>query len=92
MPVRFHATLRDAVGGREPPLGLEPPFTARRLVEHVVARWPGAHEWLLDADGALRRQVHVFVNGRDARYLDGGLDVVIAEKDQVDVFPAVGGG
>ncbi len=92
MQIRFHATLRDAVGGREPDIGLTPPFTARQLVDHVVRRWPQAREWLLDADGALRSQVHVFVNGRDARYLDGGLDAVIADGDQIDVFPAVGGG
>ena len=92
MRIRFHATLRDAVGGREPDVGLAPPFTARELVDHVVTRWPSAHEWLLDADGSLRSQVHVFVNGRDSRYLDGALDAEIREGDQVDVFPAVGGG
>jgi len=90
--IRFYATLRDAVGGRDPDVALTPPFTARQLVEHVVTRWPDAREWLLEDDGALRRQVHIFVNGRDARYLDGGLDATIRAEDTVDVFPAVGGG
>jgi molybdopterin synthase sulfur carrier subunit len=92
MRIRFHATLRDAVGGREPDVDLTAPFTAQALVDHVVARWPAAREWLLDADGSLRSQVHVFVNGRDARYLDDGLGTTIRDDDQVDVFPAVGGG
>ena len=92
MRVRFHATLRDAVGGREPDLGPPAPCTVRDLVDHVVARRPAAREWLLDGHGALRSQVHVFVNGRDARYLPGGLDAEIRDDDDVDVFPAVGGG
>ena len=90
--IRFYATLRDAVGGRDPDVTLPSPFTARELVAHVVETWPDAREWLLEEDGTLRRQVHVFVNGRDARYLDGGLDAPIAAEDKVDVFPAVGGG
>lgn len=90
--VRFHATLRDAVGGRAPELGLAPPFSARALLAHVVARWPRTAELMLDGEGALRTQVHVFVNGRDVRYQDGGLDGAIRAGDQVDVFPAVGGG
>ena len=90
--LRFYATLRDAVGGRDPDVGISAPFTARELVEHVVTRWPDAREWLLEDDGTLRRQVHVFVNGREARYLDGGLDAAIGPDDKVDVFPAVGGG
>jgi MoaD family protein len=92
MRIRFHATLRDAVGGRDPDVGLTPPFSAQALVDHVVTRWPAAREWLLDTDGALRSQVHVFVNGRDARYLEGGMEAEIGAGDQVDVFPAVGGG
>jgi len=92
MRIRFHATLRDAVGGREPAVELSPPFTAQELVDHVVTRWPASREWLLDADGSLRSQVHVFVNGRDARYLDDALETTIGDDDQVDVFPAVGGG
>ncbi len=90
--IRFYATLRDAVGGRDPAVGLTAPFTAWQLVQHVVAKWPDAREWLLEDDGTLRRAVHVFVNGREARYLPDGLEAIIGPDDKVDVFPAVGGG
>jgi molybdopterin converting factor small subunit len=32
------------------------------------------------------------VNGRDAPFLDGGLDATLSREDMVGIFPAVGGG
>jgi molybdopterin synthase sulfur carrier subunit len=36
--------------------------------------------------------VHVFVNGRDAPYLENGVQTIIKSTDTVNIFPAVGGG
>jgi molybdopterin synthase sulfur carrier subunit len=36
--------------------------------------------------------VHVFVNGRDAPFLENALETVLKEDDTITVFPAVGGG
>jgi molybdopterin converting factor small subunit len=47
---------------------------------------------LLEDSGALRRHVHVFVDGRDVQYVDGGLDHVLRADTAIDIFPAVGGG
>jgi len=58
----------------------------------VVERFPAMRENLLDAQGALYPHVHVFINGRDAPYLERGLETPLAADDAVDVFPAVGGG
>ena len=46
---------------------------------------------LLDETGELRRLVNVYVDGEDARRLDG-LDTLITEAREVRVIAAVAGG
>ena len=45
-----------------------------------------------DMRNTLFGHVHVFVNGRDAPYLDRKLATTLEQSDTVDVFPAVAGG
>ncbi|WP_129674506.1 ubiquitin-like small modifier protein 1 [Candidatus Chloroploca sp. Khr17] len=92
MKINFYATLRPIVGGRTVELPLEEGVTVRELVTHLVVRWPPLREQLLDEHGELYQHVHVFVNGRDAPYRDGGMDATITAADVIDVFPAVAGG
>lgn len=46
---------------------------------------------IYDGDGALKRFVNVYVNGEDARYLDG-LRTRIPRDATVDLLPAIAGG
>ena len=62
------------------------------LLAAFVERYPELREELLDEDGTLLGHVHLFINGRDAPYLDRKLATEIDETDTVDVFPAVAGG
>lgn len=92
MKVNFFATLRQIVGQKTVEFDLPENTTVREFVEIVVTRYPPMREELLDEDGNLYRHVHVFVNGRDAPFLDNGMDTVIQPGDTLNVFPAVGGG
>lgn len=92
MELRFHATLRQIVGGREVEVSHQDGLTVRGLLEQVVARYPALGPALFDEQGQLHRHVHVFVNGRDAPYLPDGLDTVLSPTASLDVFPPVGGG
>ncbi|MHC4224727.1 MAG: ubiquitin-like small modifier protein 1 [Planctomycetota bacterium] len=92
MEVRFYATLRQITGCRSVTLPLAGGATVRRLIDAVLERYPVMREDLLDEKGELLGHVHVFINGRDAPYLDKGLETVLAAEDTVDVFPAVAGG
>ncbi len=92
MDVRFHATLRQHVGGRHVDVPWSEGMTVWGFIHHVVQVYPGLRDQLLDADGALYRHVHVMVNGRDAPYLKDGLDTPLKPQDSIDVFPTVGGG
>jgi molybdopterin synthase sulfur carrier subunit len=92
MEIRFYATLRDVTGGRTAEFDLEPGTTVAGLLAAVVARYPAIREELFDEKGDLYPHVHVFINGRDAPYLDHALETPLRETDKVDIFPAIGGG
>ena len=91
MRIRVHATLRPIVGGRDVDVPIESGATVRELVLRMVEHWPDLEDLLL-RDGDLSRHVHVFVDGRSARYLPDGADTALTEGQEVDVAPAVAGG
>lgn len=92
MDVRFHATLRPVVGGRQIEVDWQDGLTVWGFVTQMVERYPALGPQLLDAEGKLARHVHVMVNGRDAPYLASGLETPLRAADKIDVFPPVGGG
>ena len=92
MRVHFHATLRQVVGGRVVEVDSTPGQTVTGLLDELTSRYPRLHSELFDADGRLHRHVHVMVNGRDAPFLEQGMQTVLRAEDALDIFPPVGGG
>jgi molybdopterin synthase sulfur carrier subunit len=91
MQVRVFGTLRQFAGGKAIEVEVEPGDTVESLLRKVTTECPNLREKLFDEEGNLRNSIHVLVNGRSIRYLDG-LDVPVQESDRVALFPAVGGG
>ncbi len=91
MEVRVFATLRPIVGGPSVQLDAGPGDSVRALLDELIATWPEMKRELFDAQGQLHNNIHVFINGRDVRYLDG-LDMAIPADAQIRIFPPVGGG
>ncbi len=92
MKINFYATLRPIAGSKSVEFALPEGTTLKGLVAAVVERFPVMRQELLDEQGDLYAHVHVFINGRDAPYLDDTTDTVLRPGDKVDIFPAVGGG
>jgi len=92
MDVKFYATLRDIVGGRSVHFDLPVNVTARDLLAAMFEKIPPLQKELVNDRGELHNYVHLFINGRDVRYMDTGMDTPIGANDVVSVFPAVGGG
>lgn len=92
MRVNFYATLRQIVGKKTVEIDLPEGSTAVQLVEAVLDEFPRMRPELLDENGDLHGHIHIFVNGRDAPYLENKLDTVIKPTDKIDIFPPVGGG
>jgi sulfur-carrier protein len=92
MKVNFFATLRPIVGGKAVEFEIPAGTTAAELLNIVVERFPPLRAELLDQEGQLYPHVHMFVNGRDAPYLENGMDTILKPTDTVNIFPAVAGG
>jgi molybdopterin synthase sulfur carrier subunit len=92
MKVNFYATLRAITGRTTVEFDMPRGTTVDGLLAAVVERYPELRERLFHEDGTLLGHVHVFINGRDAPYLDRKLATELEETDTVDVFPAVAGG
>ena len=92
MKVNFYATLRPIVGQKTVEFDLPQGTTAIQLVEAVIEQFPHMRPELVDENGDLHGHIHIFVNGRDAPFLENKLDTVISSSDKIDIFPPVGGG
>jgi sulfur-carrier protein len=92
MRINFYAMLRPVVGDRSVEIPLDTGVTVRGMVDAVVTRYPLLRPLLLDERGELFGHVHVFIDGRDAPYLPGGLEAMIAPDNAVNIYPAVAGG
>ena len=92
MKVNFYATLRQIAGQKTVEFELPNGVTAGQLLEEVLQKYPLMRPELVDENGRLYRHVHLFVNGRDAPFLENAMDYRIKPDDKIDIFPAVGGG
>jgi len=91
MEVKIYATLRTIVGGKSITLNGGPELTVGEMIEQMFETYPAMRKELLRSDGEMHSAFHFFINGRDARYLNG-LETVVTTQDDVRVFPPVGGG
>jgi sulfur-carrier protein len=65
--------------------------TLSDVLDALDARYPGFSERVREEDGQIRRFVNVFVNGKNARDLDGAATAVKA-GDEIGIIPAMAGG
>ena len=87
--VRVPTTLRTHTAGASE-ITVEG-TTVTEVLDHLEEAHPGFKERLLDADGALRRFVNLYVADDDVRFRDG-LATPVADGDTVSIIPAVAGG
>lgn len=92
MKVNLYATLRPIVGQKTVELDVLPGATAMALVHKLVEMYPALGPELLDADKRFHRHMKLFINGREAEWLENKLDTAIHPDDKIDIFPPVGGG
>jgi sulfur-carrier protein len=56
-------------------------------IDSLETRWPGLRDRIVEEGPALRRHLHVYVDGERA-----GLDTPVAERSRLDVIAAISGG
>ena len=92
LQVDFFASLRQAVGRKTIYLVVPTPVSVREFMLEILSEYPGLEAELVDDTGELYAHIHILINGRDIRYLDGKFGVLLDDGDQVSIFPALGGG
>jgi molybdopterin synthase sulfur carrier subunit len=92
MDVHFYATLRAIIGKKTVTVEMPPNTTALALVEIVSTQYPALRAELLDAQNRFQAHMKMFINGREAVYLENRFDTIIKPDDKIDIFPPVGGG
>jgi sulfur-carrier protein len=61
--------------------------TVLATIDSLEQRWPGLRDRIVEEGPALRRHLHVYVDGERA-----GLDTPVAERSRLDVVAAISGG
>lgn len=93
MEVRLFATLRPLAGASKvtlPDVAAEEPVGD--LIRRLIAVCPGLQGEILNASGdGLLPHVHVFINGRSVRDLQG-LATPVPAGTSLAIFPPVAGG
>lgn len=92
MQVNFYATLRQVVNAKTVNFDLPQGASVKHLLDEMIRCFPALKAEMLDDQGNLFQHVHIFVNSRDASFLEFGMDTPLRQEDTIGVFPAVGGG
>ena len=92
MQAKFYANMRTIIG--IPSLDVEDTRvnTFRKLVYHLIESYPDAKQHLLDANGDLRQDVPVYVDGRNPRLLTDGIDTPLNPDSVVSFFSPLSSG
>lgn len=91
MEIKVYATLRPIVGGPSVKLNGVSEMTVDEMLNTLYSQYPDLKPELYKGRDDLHPAIHILVNGRDMRYIDG-VDTVIKASDEVRIFPPVGGG
>ena len=61
--------------------------TVLAAIDSLETQWPGLRDRIVEEGPALRRHLHIYVDGERA-----GLDTPVEERSRLDVIAAISGG
>ncbi len=91
MEIKVYATLRPIVGGPSVKLNGVTEMTVEQMLNSLYAKFPDLRPELYKGRDDLHPAIHILINGRDMRYLDG-VQTKVSTSDEIRIFPPVGGG
>jgi len=92
MQARFYANMRTIIGLSS--LNVDDPNvdSFRKLVTYLVERYPVVEIHLLDSNGDLRQDVPVYVDGRNPRLMQTGIDTHLRSDSVISFFSPIASG
>lgn len=91
MEIKVYATLRDVIGSPSIQVDDSLGLTVGQLLQSLCARYPALIAKFFINNRDLHPALHILINGRDMRYLNG-LETELIPTDSIRIFPPVGGG
>ena len=91
MQLRFYANMRTTVGRSSLEIA-ESVASFRDLLALLVEKYPETAFHLLDADGNLRPDVPVYVDGRNPRLSSVGMDTPLKPDTVISFFSPISSG
>ncbi len=92
MQVKFYANMRTVMRRSTLEISDNAVNTFRTLIHHLVDRYPDSAFHLLDEQGELRKDVPVYVDGRNPRLAPGGIDTPLNPDSIVSFFSPISSG
>jgi len=92
MQIRFYANFRTLTDQAILDLSGSDIKTLRQLFDYLISLYPEILPQLLDAHGNLRPDVPLFVNGRNPRLTNVGLDFTLNPGDEISLFSPISSG
>lgn len=92
MQVRFYANMRTVIGTSSLSVDDVKVDTCRKLITYLIELNPDVRFHLLDSNGELRQDVPVYVDGRNPRLLQEGIDTHLKPDSVVCFFSPISSG
>jgi molybdopterin converting factor small subunit len=92
MKLCFYANMRTVINAPSLEIDDESVDTFRKVVACLVDRYPNAAFHLLDENHELRKDVPVYVDGRNPRLLQDGIDTPLHRDVVVSFFSPISSG
>jgi len=92
MQARFYANMRTVIGTSSLSVDDVKVDTCRKLVTYLIELYPDVKFHLLDSNDELRQDVPVFVDGRNPRLYQKGIDTPLEPDSVVSFFSPISSG
>ena len=92
MQARFYANMRTITGRSSLEIDDVYVDSFRKLVTLLVEQYPDVKFHLLDENGVLRPDVPVYVDGRNPRLMEEGIDTPLQPDSVVSFFSPISSG
>lgn len=92
MRVEFYGTYRTLAGCKAIQIKSDGDLTVRELLQKVCTQIPALMDELFNAHGDLYAYIPVYVNGRNPRLLENGLNTLLHSDDLLSLFSPISSG
>jgi MoaD family protein len=92
MGVEFFGIYRTLAGGKSLEMESCEGLTVRDILQNVCTRFPPLMDELFNEHGDLYPYIPVYVNGRNPRLLEAGLNTPVLPEDVLSLFSPISSG